>query len=79
MDAKIKTYRPKSFRGDSFVRVDLHRTIDGKTQIIPQFGLWPVRKGRSFYYECDSMAKTFPTIAQAKTYAMEQAKIQGLC
>lgn len=77
--ATIKTFRPRSFPGDTFVRIDLHRERNGKRQIVPMFGLWPKTNRRGArYYECDSTPRTFATITEAKTYAMEQAIAQGL-
>ncbi len=71
---KVKAFRPKSYPGDTFIRMDVTGP-SGRT--LPVFGLWPKRDRSGRYYESD-YGPVFKTISDAKERALTKAIGMGL-
>jgi len=74
LTGRTKTYRPHSYPGDTFVRIDVEITHGANTQMIPVLGINRKHDSRGSFYANDRNGRTFATIADARKYAIVVAQ-----
>jgi len=76
---KAKTIKLNHFPGDTAIRIDIHRTIKGKVQVISMFCIEPHTDSRGRYYTNDINGLIHNTITEAKSYAIGKFLMENKC